>query len=448
MKNSLTASAIAACALALFAAGCTSNKPFRTSLTPFNPAQAGADGARAVIESTPDYKLGFVEFDDQGWFWNTNQLQAVKDMIRTEAGIGQTNDAQGILIVLFVHGWKNNAAYDNTNVEMFRTTLQQLNNLEQIQTNHPARKVVGVYGGWRGLSAELEPFKELSFWERKNTAHKVGGYGAMTELLVGLESMQQASNNSLPANAPRTELIIVGHSFGAAAVYSALSQIITERFLNMVNDGQPLKPLGDQVILLSPAFEALRHYDLNQMAVSMSLYPANQRPVLSLFTSRGDWATHYAFPIGRFFSTLFEKNRDKQQGKANLDAVGWFKPFITHELIYSNTNTPALAGGTNTPNSKTKKHELHNREQLRTSIDNIHKQRKQWHPNHPTAATYSFYESILKPRAGYRPGDPFLIVSVDKKIMKDHDDITNPRLIDFLEEYVLFCEADSQEQSK
>ena len=434
---------VATISMAALLAGCTSNQPFRTSSTPCNPTRTGANCVNAGIESTPDYKLGFVEFDDQGWFWDANQVKALEQMIQTEAGIGQTNNAEGIVILLFVHGWKNNAAYDNDNVEMFRKILKQLSTADRIQTNHPARKVVGVYAGWRGLSAKWEPFKELSFWERKNTAHKVGGYGAMTELLVDLETLRQASNNSLLTNAPRTELIIVGHSFGGAAVYSAISEIVTERFVDTVKHGEPLKPLGDQVILLNPAFEASRVYSLNQMAVSISQYPTNQRPVLSIFTSKGDWATHYAFPIGRFFSTIFEKHRDKQQKAANRDAVGWFKPFITHDLVY-NTNAEAQASGNSTLNLTTKRHELHSRDQLQASINNVHTQRTKWHPNNPTAATYYFDDSILKPRAGYRPGDPFLIVSVDKKIMKDHSDITNPVLINFLREFILFSQTNPQ----
>lgn len=447
MTVSLTALVIAVSVVALLAVGCTSNKPFRTSFTPCNPAQTGADCTNPVIEATPDYKLGFVEFDDQGWFWDTNQVKAVEQMIRTEAGIGQSNVAQGIVIVVFAHGWKNNAAIDNDNVEMFRKILNQLGASEMIQTNHAARKVVGVYAGWRGLSSTLEPFKELSFWERKNTAHKVGGYGAMTELLVDLETLQEAGNASLATNAPRTELIIVGHSFGGAAVYSAISDIVTERFVDTVKHGQPLKPLGDQVILLNPAFEASRHYNLNQMAASIDQYPTNQRPVLSIFTSKGDWATHYFFPMGRFFSTIFEKNRDAQQKKANRDAVGWFEPFVTHDLLY-NTNAEAMAGGNSTLNLTTRKHQLHGADQLLSSINNVHEQRKKWHPNNTTAATYYFDETILKPRGNYRPGDPFPIVSVDKKIMKDHDDINNPVLINFLGEYILFCQTDLQEHSK
>jgi len=170
MNISLVVPAVIVCAALLFVVGCTANRPYRTSFTPCNPAQTGADCTNAVIESTPDYKLGFVEFDDQGWFWNRQQLKAVEQMIRTEAGIGQTNQARGIVIVLFVHGWKNNAAFDNENVEMFRATLKQMNTIETVQTNHAPRNIVGVYAGWRGLSAEWEPFKELSFWEQEHGA--------------------------------------------------------------------------------------------------------------------------------------------------------------------------------------------------------------------------------------------------------------------------------------
>jgi hypothetical protein len=444
MNIPLTGLLIVICVLVLCAVSCTSNKPFRTNFTPCDPSQPGAPCANPVIEATPDYKLGFVEFDDQGWFWDTHQLTAVEQMIREEAGIGQSNVTQGIVMIVFAHGWKNNAAMDNDNVVMFRKTLNQFGISEKVQTNRPARKVIGVYAGWRGLSATLEPFKELSFWERKNTAHKVGGYSAMTELLVDLETLQQASNDSLATNAPRTELIIVGHSFGGAAVYSAIAQIVTERFVDTVKHGAVLKPLGDQVILLNPAFEASRHYNLNQLALSIANYPTNQRPSLSIFTSKGDWATHYFFPIGRFFSTLFEKNRDKRQRDANVDAVGWFEPFVTHDLIY-NTNAEVLGGGNTTFNFVTGTHQLHDTNQLLASIDNVHQQRKKWHPNNPVAQTYYFDDSILQPRGNYRPGDPFPIVSVDKKIMKDHDDIDNPVLINFLREYILFCQPDLQE---
>jgi hypothetical protein len=427
-------------------AGCTANLPFRTHLAstdPFDPA--------AVIEDRTDYKIGFVEFDDQGCFWNLQQRETVEKMVRAEAGIGPRTtqpttvaataptDAPGIVLVAFVHGWKDNASHDGDGVKAFRSILQQLHEAEQAQKDHAPRKVIGVYMGWRGLSATWEPFEELSFWERKQTAHKVGGYGAMTALMVDLENIQKQSLDALPPTAPRTELIIIGHSFGGAAVYSALSQIITERFVDTVEKGNRLKPLGDQVILLNPAFEAARHYDLNQMAVSINQYPPNQRPVLSVFTSRGDWATHIAFPVGRFFATLFDAMRDHQQYLASLKTIGWFAPFITHRL---DMNTPA---GTTQPVADLTDHGA-----MAASNENIKAQRSKWHPNGvvPQQYDFSYSRTVITPMPTYHPGDPFWIVSVDPQIMANHTDITNPNLIRFIVDYIQFCRPDTGDHAK
>jgi hypothetical protein len=441
---------IAAGIVIFFTVGCVRNRPFRTVLAPCDTTQITGAGTNATIEVTPDYKLGFVEFDDQGWFWDRKQQAVVEEMLRSEAGIGQSNNAQGIVMILFVHGWKNNAGYDNDNVKMFRALLKELNRAEQIQIglDKPnARRIVGIYAGWRGLSAKWEPFKEFSFWERKNSAHKIG-HGAMTELLADLENIQQASNRTIRPGGPRTELVILAHSFGGGVVYSALSQIVTERFVDTIEHNRPLKPLGDVVILLNPAFEASRHYNLNELAVSIPKYPESQRPVLAMFTSKGDWATHYFFPLGRFFSTIFEKSRhDKPQGPANRVAVGWFKPFITHNLVYD-TNATLTAVGHPTIKLDAKKHEPRvEQPKLQESVQNVQSQRQKWRPNAPKPALYSFDDCLLKPKDSFRPGDPFMLVSVDKKIMKDHDDIANPVLINFLREFILFCQPKPSEHS-
>lgn len=451
--------AAAVCAMGLVLVGCTPNRPYRTNFDP-----VGGDRTKAVIEDHPDYKLGFVELDDQGYFWCMRQREAVEQMICDAAGIpfdagrkakpegkqdGTTQPAaaKGIVLVAFVHGWKDNAEYGNSGVDAFGQILQQLSATERAQTDHPPRQVAGVYVGWRGLSATWEPFKELSFWERKDTAHKVGGYGALTRLLVELEDLQKRSLDALPPDAPRTELIIIGHSFGGAAVYSALSQIIAERFVNSLEKGKRLKPLGDQVILLNPAFEAQRHYDLNQMAIAVDKYPPDQRPVLSVFTSKGDWATHDLFPIGRWFATLFQSNRDPAQALAGRETIGWYRPFLTHELRYR-ASTTQPSSPTATFNPATAKHEYPDQPRMRASFERVKAERGKWRPNGPKAQTYSFDDAVLQPINGYRPGDPFLIVSVDPQIMADHDDITNPVLINFIREYIEFSRVEVKDHSK
>jgi hypothetical protein len=131
MKVSLAALIVVECALALFAAGCASNRPFRTDVPPSDPAHA-------VIESTPNYKLGYVEFDDQGWFWNTNQALTVEQMIRTEAGVGQSNNG---------HTTFNAATQKHDLHEADSPPLREsiLNVQSQREKWHPNNRIAAMY---------------------------------------------------------------------------------------------------------------------------------------------------------------------------------------------------------------------------------------------------------------------------------------------------------------
>lgn len=82
-------------------------------------------------------------------------------------------------------------------------------------------------------------------------------------------------------------------------------------------------------------------YDLAQARCS---YFQNQPPRLVVLTSEADYATKYAFPAGRIFSTLFEThgtiNRNDcnlplsyySEGAADRQTVGHFEPLQSHEL--------------------------------------------------------------------------------------------------------------------
>ena len=443
--NLLYGIAIAAVVVvSLVLVSCTSNAPHRTN---YDANPTGEAKEQAVIETAPEYKLGFVEFDDQGWFWDRRQLVAVKEMITNELR-EQEGRKNGIVVIVFVHGWKHDAGYDDDNVEMFRDILKRLNESERTDAgleSRPPRPIVGVYGGWRGLSASWEPFTEMSFWDRKNTAQCVG-HGALTELLSGLEDLQLDSNKRVAAGDPRTELIIVGHSFGGAAVYSALSQIVTERFMEASRLHRPAKSVGDLVILLNPAFEAARHYSLNELAVAVENYPQKQRPILGIFTSEGDWATHYAFWIGRALSTMFESDRsDLPQGGANRTAIGWFDPFVTHRLIYD--VDPKAPKARSTFVAREGKHEPHDPQGLEASLKNSHELRKKCETEAAVPAELDFDDCLLKPEPTYKLRDPIYVVSVDKKIMSGHNDISNRVLLNFLREFIVFCKPNARKEA-
>jgi hypothetical protein len=110
------------CVVLAFVAGCTLNRPYRLGFNPTDPTLPGPNPTNSPIEVAPGYSLGFVEFDDQGWFWDVTQKTNVEKLIRKECGLGTSNES-AVIMVLFVHGWKNNAAFSNSNVGTFRTVL-------------------------------------------------------------------------------------------------------------------------------------------------------------------------------------------------------------------------------------------------------------------------------------------------------------------------------------
>jgi len=135
--------------------GCAPLQQYRTAYPPYPPAQTGAP--TNAIEETPEYVLGFVEFDDHGWLWNSSQMRAVVDRVARE------DDTNGLLIVVFAHGWKHNASWSDSNVDTFRAALTGLQKVESGgKTEHP-RKIIGVYLGWRGLSQTLWDLKQFTF---------------------------------------------------------------------------------------------------------------------------------------------------------------------------------------------------------------------------------------------------------------------------------------------
>jgi hypothetical protein len=279
--------------------------------------EAGAD-ARTPRQTL---HLAFVEFDDQGALHDAALERATLERIRA------MSERQPLLIVVFAHGWKHDARAADGNVKDFADILRRIAWYDEqvcARRSCEARRVVGVYLGWRGLSARLEPFKELSFWARKERAHRVGADGA-TEVLAELAKIK--ANGIEPA---QNRLIVTGHSFGGALVYTALQQQLV-RDTVFLNRGAIRRNAANLVVLVNPAFEAARYAALERRGREHE-HPASQRPVLAVFTSRKDAATRVAFPFGRALSTVFESHVSPEQRSQNLTALGHYPPFLTHDL--------------------------------------------------------------------------------------------------------------------
>ncbi len=408
--------------LGLLLTGCVSHKQYRTSHDPCNASAKSNACETAILEETKDYVLGFVEFDDQGWLWSQQQLKTVLDRIYAD------DYKQGLLITVFVHGWKHNASFNDSNVEMFRKNLAILSRIERMaarKEGRPSRKVFGVYVGWRGLSQNVALVKNVTFWERKNTAHEVGRSG-LTELFVRLEDIRNNSRILHRDDRKQTQLIIVGHSFGGAATYSALAPLLVERMIQTIDskgDAHQPRGFGDLVVLVNPAFEAARYGVLQDVAQRTSFF-TNQPVNLAIFTSKTDQATKVAFPIGRGFSTAFEKHQSGLQRRANRTAVGHFAPYITHDLIAREDTGLDLNEEIEASSAK-----------VVALKSNIKKSAER--------KPVQFSSATLEPRkSDQNPYMPLYVVSVDSKIIPDHNKIDSRAFLTFLREFLLSYSAE------
>lgn len=437
-------------ALAILAlSGCTPLKEYRTvypAVCISATQQPSPECAVHALQQLPTakgnrYLLGFIEFDDQGQLWNRKQMADVVGKLAGEAG------KQDLLMVVFVHGWKHSAAPFDTNVRTFRKVLRELTDAEtQIAklTDTPARKVVGIYLGWRGGSVTVPLLKELTFWDRKNTAQKVGR-GGVTEVLSRLESIKQDKGSINASGHSRTRLVIVGHSFGGAVIQTALVQILENRFVQTIGPAgvqSDIGGFGDLVVLINPALEAMQFSALSDISTERGTYFASQLPVMLEMTSEADYATRYAFPAGRWLSTLFEKTREQKrfnavthkqesisESDANITAIGHFKPYRTHRLYPLDSEKTVQSKQLTTMDSV--------RLFIQTSAD--------WAHDKP-GSKIAFGNLMLERTTTSSGRNPYLFAYVDKRLIVDHNDIDDPRIIEFIKQLILIS-TQSPEQT-
>lgn len=416
--------------------GCAQNSTYRTDYQSCVYTQSGDCADHAIQHHAPgqsgEYYLSFIEFDDQGQLWDRKQLHAVLSSYQPIAGVDD------VLLVAFIHGWHHNADPEDDNIQEFRRLLTKLSQAES--SGGTGRKVLGVYIGWRGESVTIPVINATTFWDRKNTAHKVGQQG-VTEVLLKLEEIVnvKAGMDTAKPQPLNSRLVTIGHSFGGAVLYTALQQILEDRFI----DSRKYKTstgdasgLGDLVVLMNPAFEALRYatlYDISQ-DYCRSYFPS-QLPKLAILTSETDRATGWAFPVGRFVSTFFEThttlNRHNcagigktnpmeiAEGKADRHTVGHFEPYLTHRLI------PVT-----TPEKRSTNFNYR-------ALQNLWSQQKM-------SGSFAFENTELMHLGKTVPNNPYLNIQVDPHLIKGHNDIWHDDIVNFLRDLIMISTTPGQ----
>ena len=409
--------------------GCASKDPYRTQSDQFCHYEKTGDchdQAMTIANSGTDqeYRLSFFEYDDQGM---PHFPDTIKKIIQSYRGIASK---QEIMLITFIHGWKHNAEGEDedSNIVEFREVLSKA------AQSTPGKKVLGVYVGWRGRSIDIDYLDNITFWDRKNTAHEVGQQG-VTEALLELENISKANHNN------GNRMITIGHSFGGAALFSSINLVMAERYVS--SRPHPSTDLaggfGDLVVLLNPAFEALRYSSLFELSQDeCRTYPEEQRPKLIILSSEDDTPVHTIFPMGRTFNAWLEAHRkanathcigersipcpvtpsatgsclhEFKQYRADRTAVGHFEPYITHKL-YSADNVSSFTR----PESD---------KDIKTS----------WMEDSKQGYVY-FNRTALISNNISKDYNPYMNIHTDGNVMSGHNDIWTREVLDFVNEII------------
>ncbi len=301
-----------------------------------------AEQRHRVIERFSEFCVGHVEFDDQGRYWDSRQLDTVAHEIISDPE--NTGQPRGVLLIGFMHGWENNARFDNGNLNSFRAVLYDLYLTEAKLYPDPnrQRRIMGIYLSWRGKSHRIPVIKRLTYWDRKRTAHKVGR-GDLVETLSRIEQIRFHT----PLADRQSRLIIVGHSFGGAAVYSAVAPYIRtvaageDQAADLENHGRiaKIRGIGDLVVLVNPAFEALLYDAVDRLTHSIEAYDADQHVILMTVGADNDQATRLPFWAGQWLARFFQWSRGPEFRMITTSVSNWNR-FITHELRPAQPGAP------------------------------------------------------------------------------------------------------------
>jgi len=436
--------------LAVAASACQPNAPLReASACTIN---AGDTGARCAAHSLEEdqladfagrfFLLGFVEFDDQGRPYIRGQIDTLFSRIEEEARY------KDLSIIIYVHGWKHNDTAADTNVEAFRALLSQMAEMElrRAPGYWPAREVVGIYVGWRGLSVDAgELAEDLTFWTRMATAHRVAE-GSVREVLARAKALRDAiDETSWPGHRdPRsTRLVTIGHSFGGLIVYTALSQYFLDRAVqtgmadyarSLGAAAQPdakgrvkeIAGYGDLVVVVNPAIEAMRYEPIREVIENRrgpGSFAPDQNPVFVEVTSDADWATGIAFPAGRLVNTTFESFTSDAERREAMSSLGHYPAFWTHKL----EGPPPIADPSTVLPPINVDEECREFAQFNAQERPGGYLKRGWRRQYRTRAVLTQLA-----RSNYDPNDPFWIVTTDQSMIRGHSDIEEPVFVDFV----------------
>lgn len=262
-----------------------------------------SDPHNSIVE-TPDYKIAFIEFGEQGSYQDTTQLTNAVDLIE------KTNRP---LVITYVHGWQNNA--ESGDVDKFSKLIKRWQHAEAIR--RAGFNVVGVYLAWRGKLTPVPVLKELTFWNRKAAAERIA---SNYDCYDAIAAISEAARKK-----PNQYTVLLGHSFGGLIVERSVAHAINAEIHGHASADRSLP--ADLILVINPAADSIL---ARQMIAALYVRKTeNTRPIFVSITSTGDWATGKFFPIGTgVASTTKAFNEVPAPGSAKVEKSE--REFFTH----------------------------------------------------------------------------------------------------------------------
>lgn len=270
-------------------------------------AVGGCVGLRCYNKSPEDYArripvddrqgvadLAIIEFDDRGELWDLAQLASAVDTIEQRSA-ASTN---GILVVVYLHGWKHNADWqrEGGGLRVFAAQLAEtargLTPAGKLAADH----VVGIYLGWRGRVLR-GPQSNFSFWNRRAAAERVASINMRETLFRVVHAVKSR---------PQSKVILYGHSMGGMILGKTMGPSLTT--LLMLNGEAGTRLPVDMAVLANPALEALmvsqfvdflkRHGAVLMLESHDGSRRPARGPLMASITTEADRATGFSFPLG------------------------------------------------------------------------------------------------------------------------------------------------------
>lgn len=177
-----------------------------------------SSGDEGAASGERNLTLAVLEFSEAG-----NRYEEHEQLENIRAEIKSTPKGAPISIVIFAHGWNNNAMKYPENAPDSKgegdpgegwKDLKKFHHAMVKQSRYledPRTHLVGIYLGWRGKSTRALPAHWLTLGARRNVARHIGRSPDLQEAIIQIvEEANSATDQS--------KTILFGHSLGAALV--------------------------------------------------------------------------------------------------------------------------------------------------------------------------------------------------------------------------------------